>query len=373
MTGCDFLPEKVKKLMNMSSKKKIKLRIKKNSILRKLIIVFILLIVVLNVLRYAGYYKRDDNSSLVVMIQNDSDVQMAHDVYFDENNVIYFSEDDMKNFFDKELYYEKDESNLRKYISISQSKILEITEEKNHMYVNGTFTKIRGSVINRDGVYYFPISELENVYNINIEYLKDKNRLNIDKLSEEKTVATVNRNIDLKYKKTNLSKTVKKLSQGDKVTIIDQSDSKWVKVKTDDYQVGYVKKTKLIDVNQERNNLELNNQEFADFDFNSDIVIEINDETYQDFNDKISTYQGRTDLTKDITSKLSEKITNSEEISSKNIGIKMNITEISDIENYYRFLKELKAYVNSNGGFLIVVNQPSYDKNILNDIANIIV
>ena len=91
-----------------------KLKFKKDSVLGKLIIVFILLIIVLNVLRYAAYFKKEDNSQLSVIIQNDTNVEMQHDVYIDENKIVYFSEDDMRNLFDKELYYEKDEDNLRR-------------------------------------------------------------------------------------------------------------------------------------------------------------------------------------------------------------------------------------------------------------------
>ena len=256
--------------MSRKSKKKMKLRIRKNSLLSKLVIVAILLVIVLNILRYAAYFKKDDNSKLIVMIQNDTNAELVHDVYIDENNVIYFSEDDMKKYFDKELYYEKDESNLRRYISISQNKILEITEGKNNMYINSTFTKIKGSVISRDGIFYFPLSELTDIYNIDVEYIKDKNRLNIDKLDEEKNVATVNRDTKLKYKMTGISKTVENLAQGDKVTILGDVNQKWIKVKTKDYQIGYVKKSKLIDFTQERDNLELSIQDFSKFDLSNE-------------------------------------------------------------------------------------------------------
>ena len=241
------------------------------------------------------------------------------------------------------------------------------------MYINSTFTKIKGSVISRDGIFYFPLSELTDIYNIDVEYIKDKNRLNIDKLDEEKNVATVNRDTKLKYKMTGISKTVENLAQGDKVTILGDVNQKWIKVKTKDYQIGYVKKSKLIDFTQERDNLELSIQDFSKFDLKNDIIIEINDSTYSDFNDRIADYETRTTLAQEINSKVAKEITTNKELSSKNIGIKMNITSVSNNDNYYRFLKELKAYINSNGCFLIVVNQPSFDANTIKDIANIVI
>lgn len=356
-----------------SSKKRMKLKFKKDSLLGKLIIVFILLVVVLNILRYAAYFKKDDNSQLSVIIQNEVNVEMKHDVYIDENKIVYFSEDDMRELFDKELYYEKDEDNLRRYISISQSKILEITEDKNHMYINGSFTKIKGKVICRDGVYYFPISELADVYNLEVDYLPDTNKLNIEKLSEEKVTAIVNRDTELKYKMTGISKNVEKLSQGETVTVMDASDKKWIKVKTKDYQVGYVKKSKLLDFTKARNDLELANEEFSDFDLKNDIVIEINDTAYENFDERISSYENRTELAKKLTSKVSKEISTNPDVASKKIGLKIDMTSVSNIENYYRFLKELKAYVNANGCFLIIVNNSNLDSNIVNDIANVVV
>ena len=241
------------------------------------------------------------------------------------------------------------------------------------MYVNGVFTKIKGQVIDKDGVFYFPISEFTDVYNIDVEYLKEEKRLNIDKLSEEKSVAFVNRDVNLKYKMTDISKTIEKLEQGDIVTVIqDNNDSEWVKVKTEDYVVGYVKKNKLTDISIERSSLGLNSEEFNNFDFDNDVVVEITDETYKDFNERIIDYDSRTKLSLELNDKIKKEITKASN-SDKHIGIKMNITNVQNTENYYHFLRELKAYVNSNGCFLIVARQTNLDNNILKNIANILV
>lgn len=355
----------------MKGKKRNRFRIKRNSLLKKIIIVGVLLVVVLNVLRYAAYFKKEDNSVLSVIIQNNVDVELKHDIYIDENDVIYLSEEDVKEFFDKDLYYEKDSSNLRRYVSISQNKVLEITEGKNNMNVNGVFTKIKGKIIDRSGIYYFPISELSEVYNIDVEYLKAENRLNIDKLSEEKTTAIVNRDINLKYKMTDISKNLEKLEQGDKVTIIEKMNSKWIKVKTADYAVGYVKRDKLINSTKERSSLELSTEDFSKFDLEQDMVVEITDETYPDFNEKINTFDSRTQLIGELTEKIKKEITKDSNF-EKNIGIKMNIENITNADNYYKFLRELKAYMNSNGCFLIVARKDSLDNKELGKVANIV-
>ena len=347
------------------SKRKIKF--KKNSLLSKIILVLICLFVVINILKYAAYFKIDNSAEMQVSIQNEVNVQLAHDIYIDENNVIYLSEEDIKKYLDEELYYEKNESNMRRYISISQNKVLEITENQNHMFVNGTREKIKGSVIDKDGVYYFPISELESIYNIELEYLKSENRLNIEKLSEEKKVGVVNKNIDLKYKMTNISKTIDELSQGDNVTIIEDMGNGWLKVKTSDYAVGYVKKSKIIDIENERYNLE--RADYTDFNMNEANIVEINDSTYENFNEKISNFDGREELVKNILDDVTKKITQV----STDIGVKVNITSVDNMENYYKFLRELKAHVNNIGVCVIAVDQPNMDDSKIKNIVDIVI
>lgn len=344
-----------------------KLKFKKDSLLSKLLIVAILLFIVLNILRHAAYFKRDFDEGMMISIQNEINVELAHDIYIDENNVIYLSEEDMKTYLDNELYYEKDESNMRRYISISQNKILEITENKNHMFVNGNREKIKGAVIDKDGVFYFPISELENVYNIKIDYLKEKNRLNIEKMSEEKTVAVVNRNINLKYKMTAISKNIDKLEQGENVTIVEDMGNGWVRIKTADYDVGYVKKSKLTNIEKERYNL--GNNDYNDFNFDTAKMVEINDSTYKNFDELISSYDGREKIIKEILNKVSAEITKE----SVDIGIKVNMVSTSNTDNFYKFLKELRASANNVGVCVIVATQPGLDKDTLGNIVDIVV
>lgn len=135
---------------------------------------------------------------------------------------------------------------------------------------------------------------------------------------------------------------------------------------------GYVKKAKLINISKERSSLELADEEFSKFDFNNGIVIDVNDNIYENFNDKITDFDSRMAVIKELNEKLQKEISNSSN-SDKNIGIKVNISGVSNTENFYRFLKELKAYVNSNGCFVIVVNQNNLDNKILKNISNIVI
>ena len=248
---------------------------------------------------------------------------------------------------------------MRRYISIAQNKILEITEGQNHMFVNGVREKIKGSVMDKEGVYYFPISELENVYNIEVSYLESVNRLDIEKMSEAKVVAIVNKTVKLKYKMTNISKTIEELNQGDNVTIVQDMNNGWLRVKTSDYAIGYVKKSKLVNIKNERYDLAKN--DYIDFKIENANIVEINDDIYKDFEDRISKYDSRQLMEKEILDKAIKEISRN----SQNVGVKINITSVNNVDNYYKFLKELRAHVNNVGVCLIVVGQPNLDSNSL--------
>ncbi len=358
--------------MSRSTKNKKKLKIRKNGLLYKLILVTCLLIVVLNILRYAAYLKKEDNTVLRVMIQNKINPELEHDVYIDENSNIYFSEADMKEYFDKELYYENIENNKRKYFSLVQNKILEIIEDENYIKVNNQQINIQGKLHKRKGTYYFPISELTHVYNLEVDYIAENNRLNIEKLSNEKTTAIVNRDTKLKYKMTNISKTIKQLQQGDKLTVIEEMNDKWVRVKTADYEIGYVKKSKLLDFEKEREALNVSNQYFSDFNIERDIIIEPNDSIYENFNEKISTYDGRKAICDELSQMMIKEITDAD-LSEKYIGIKIKKLDIQKPENYYKFLEELRVYANSNGCFVIVEKADGLNESKLKEVTDVVI
>lgn len=343
------------------------MKFKKNSLIKKIFIVVILLFIVLNIFRYSAYFKRDNNDKIEVSIQNEANVELNNEIYVDENNVVYLSENDVRDYLNQELYFEKNESNMRRYISISKNKILDITEKQNHMFVNGTREKIKGSVIEKNGVYYFPISELENVYNIKVNYLKDEKRLNIEKLSEKKVTAIVNKNTNLKYKMTNISKNIAELGQGDNLTVLQDMNNGWMRVQNQEYAVGYVKKSKLVNIKTER--YDLNYNDYNDFDIENASILEINDSTYKNFDEKISKYDDRVLIEKEILNKVISEIGKQ----SSNVGVKLNITNISNKEDYYKFLKELKAHINNVGVCLIVVNDSSLDNKEIKNIADIVI
>ena len=120
-----------------------------------------------------------------LILDNDLISELESDIYIDNNDIIYLSKDDMTNLFDSNLYEEKTENNTVKLISTCENKIMTIVENENHIFVNGVRKKIRGSLINKDDTYYIPISELQDIYNIELNYINDKKVVDIEFLSKE--------------------------------------------------------------------------------------------------------------------------------------------------------------------------------------------
>lgn len=113
------------------------------------------------------------------------------------------------------------------------------------MIVNGTNVQLIDTAIRKDGTIYMPISELGNVYNIEINMIKETNIVTIDSLDRELIKADVTKDLSIKYKARFLSKTVDKVKKGEKVIFVSDVKDGWAKVRTQDGILGYVKQDKL--------------------------------------------------------------------------------------------------------------------------------
>ena len=94
-------------------------------------------------------------------------------------------------------------------------------------------------------MYYIPISKIEEVYNINIKYIKENNTVMIESLDRKLETAQTTKDTNVKYKNTIFSKNLENLVQGTKVAIVpneENTDYKgWTLVRTENGKIGYVK------------------------------------------------------------------------------------------------------------------------------------
>ena len=122
------------------------------------------------------------------------------------------------------------------------------------MLVNNVTTKIKGSAKEKNGVYYLPISEMEDIYDIKVTIAD--NRVIIESMDRKLTTASANKNLSIKYKATFFSKTLEKINAGEKLAIAETEPNTlpagWVRVRTQKGNIGYVEEKDLKDIKDER-------------------------------------------------------------------------------------------------------------------------
>ncbi len=221
--------------------------------IRRLSISIIMLMAVALLIKFAPNYEINHLADRTNLIINNNNIttSLKSDILI-ENNEIYLSIDDVKNFFDEYLIIEDN-----KIITTSSTKTVAIPLEGNKIYENGSYTSLDYKIIQKDDKYYVPISKLNKVYNYEIKYSEDENIVTVDSLSRKSVTAIASKNLKVKFKPTTFSKTVDKVKRGDTLTIIENVDSKkWIKVRTADGVIGYVKYSKLINETTVREDLE---------------------------------------------------------------------------------------------------------------------
>ena len=220
---------------------------------KQILVVGILLFAVAVILIASPNFKKDSNEGKINFIINNNNVtsKLKQELFIDDNGVIYVSKDDMANYFDSQIYYDKTNNQL---ITTSDTKVAVISLSDKTMKLNGANVKLLGTVVKKDGVLYVPISELENVYNIEIENINNS-VITVDSLDRELIKADAAKKINVKYNTKLISKTVDKVAVGQKVIVISEKDG-WTKVRTTNGKIGYVKTDKLTNKIQVREKIE---------------------------------------------------------------------------------------------------------------------
>lgn len=221
------------------------------------IIVFLALIIL--VLSIAGKnFIRDDIKDKTNFIINNSNVtkDLKADVFI-ENGVVYVSKSDINNFFDNTITYDEQYNQI---ITCSEKKLASLPVNKNEIEVNSAATKINGSAKLIENEYYIPISELGDVYNIKVEYIEETNIVTVDSLDRAYSIATVGKDISIKYKPSAISRTVEKVKQGQTLVIANRSEypvpDGWTRVRTPNGVLGYARTKDMGEVNKIREAIE---------------------------------------------------------------------------------------------------------------------
>ena len=222
-----------KRMTNIEKKKKFITRIFFG------IIIFIVLLILFMIGNKFVIF--DKNKKINLIINNNNITSYLKNDILIEDGVIYVSKPDIKNFFDKYIYEDESENQI---ITTYDKKIATIGYEKNEITINGSTKNIYAKAIKKDDVVYLPISEMKDVYNIEIENLEDTKIITMDSLEREQKKAIVSSNVSVKSTTKFISKTVDRVKKGETVIVVLSEDG-FTKIRTSKGKLGYIKSNKL--------------------------------------------------------------------------------------------------------------------------------
>ena len=228
-------PKKVRKMTRDEVERKKKIIIRTFITIVALLVIFIIAMILNN------FIILDNNKTTNLVINNRNVTSNLKNEILIEDDIIYLSESDIANFFDKYIY--KDEE-TNKIITTYDKKIAEIGYDENVININGSDKGIYAHAIEKDGETYLPISEMTDVYDIEIVNIPETKVITMDSLDRQQKRAIVNKNVSVKSSTNFISRTVDRIEKGEAVIVVS-SENGYSKIRTSNGKLGYIKSNRL--------------------------------------------------------------------------------------------------------------------------------
>lgn len=226
---------------------------KKKKRIIKVFFTIVILIVMAIILYIANdFIILDKNKTTNLVINNKNVTANLKKELIIEDDIIYLSKQDVGNFFDKYIYEDKENNQI---VTTYDKKIATIGFSENTININGSDKKIYAHAITKDDTIYLPISEMLDVYGIEVENITNSKVVTIDSTNREQKKAIIAGGTAVKSSTNFIAKTVDRVKKGDYVIVVS-SDNGWSKVRTAKGKVGYVKTKKLANEVTVRENME---------------------------------------------------------------------------------------------------------------------
>lgn len=210
--------------------------------IKKMILILTTIFIIMLIIHIANnYIVLGKNKKFNLVINNNNiTANMKNDVFI-EDDIIYLSQQDIKNFFDKYIYKEDE---VDKIITTYDKKIAAIGFDKNIININGSDKNIYAHAIEKDGIIYLPISEMKDVYDIEIEKNDKSKVITMDSQNREQKKAIITKSTAVKASTRFISKTIDRTKKGSYVIVVSV-DNNYAKIRTENGKVGFIKANKL--------------------------------------------------------------------------------------------------------------------------------
>lgn len=322
-------------------KKKKKIANKKKFISR--IVEILLIILVLN-LFINGIRKKDIpkiiEPRLILDGQNITD-SLSQDVYIDIDGILYMSIADIRNFLDKDIYYEED---TEKIITTYGTKVAAIDINSNIIEINSASLILNYAIMKYYDTIYIPVSELTSIYNVEIK--TSGNSAVILSLYKELITVNTKKDVPLRENESSFATVLEELKEGQELVFIENSEkSGWIKVISYKANIGYVKDSDVTNRTEVRKNMEDSDFTSNEPDINNSIELNsktITQETLKDFS-------SRKKIVEDTISKVISK-------EKYTVNLNLDKVEVSE-EKLERFVIELIPRLKEIGVSVAITNK----------------
>ena len=150
------MPQKIIKKTKNNKKRK-----HNNKGYKIIVFAIVLILILIIVIRNKPIKKNNEITQIVLNNENITNKLVSPIIF--ENNQIYMSYEDIKQFFDETLYTEEDTGCI---ITTSDRKLAIIKKDDQTMRVNNSNVDVKNIIIEQDNKIYIAISELSIVYNL---------------------------------------------------------------------------------------------------------------------------------------------------------------------------------------------------------------
>lgn len=201
-----------------------------------LIIAAVLLLIIVSMIIYNVNKDKNKYKDLTILLNNRF-IKTMDEVLIDDKENIYFSKSDIKKIFDDTIYYNQAEKEL---ITTYNTHVALLKVGEKYALVNDQNIELKGELKEQDGKIYMPLTDLQEVYDIELYYARKSNRIIMNTTQEKKIENTILKRTKVKDKKGLFSDTIEKLIIGEKVTVLEE-DGKYKKCRTSLGNIGYIK------------------------------------------------------------------------------------------------------------------------------------
>lgn len=318
-----------------------KKKVNKKKLISRLFLLILIIIIITFLIKIIFKPKEEENIELTLIVDNKNITSsLVDNIYIDTAQKLYMSLEDIKNIFDPNLYFEEETG---KVITISGTKVGAIEVNSNVFELNSATLLLSSQVIKYDEKYYIPISDITNVYNI--EVFASKDTAIVLSLYKELITVKTTKKVSLKQETGLFAKTIKKIEEGQEVIYLGEADKEgWVKVLTYDGKEGYIKQNKLSDKEYKRMNM--NEDYFMPNVADANNAIKITKKTIK--NDSINNFSNR----KTTISKMLEDC-----VSKSKYTINLDLKDIEvETNKLERLILELIPRLKEIGGAVMITN-----------------